>query len=73
MPCRECLCPGSRASGHSYAETCYLDDQTMQVRDEEDYVNDDNHDDDNDLAAHLPLRRRILRGQVSDCFNLFYS
>ena len=30
VPCRECLCPGTRASGHSYAETCYLDDQTMQ-------------------------------------------
>ena len=25
VPCRECMCPDTRASGHSYAETCYLD------------------------------------------------
>ena len=47
----------------------------MQVRDEDDYVNDDenDNDDDNNLAAHLPLRRRVLWGQVRDCYNLFYS
>ena len=30
VPCRECRCPDTRASGHSYAETCYLDQEEGQ-------------------------------------------
>ena len=25
IPCRECPCPNTKASGHSFAERCYLD------------------------------------------------
>ena len=25
IPCRECPCPNSKASGHSFADICYLD------------------------------------------------
>jgi len=30
IACKECRCPETRASGHSYAETCYLDEQSEQ-------------------------------------------
>jgi laminin beta 1 len=30
VACRECPCPGTKASGHSYAETCYLDKASNQ-------------------------------------------
>ena len=29
--CRPCPCPGTEESGHSFADTCYLDSQTQDV------------------------------------------
>ena len=30
IPCRECPCPNTKASGHSFAERCYLDGTTNE-------------------------------------------
>lgn len=30
IPCRECPCPNSKASGHSFADRCYLDTATNE-------------------------------------------